>query len=205
MTREPDVTSSLALGASYAGFIFHDGSKRFVTPAYAAVLWRQAVQRHAGRSIATKPVAVVVDWTADDLARALDVFPELAVVQFHGRETPDEIARLSHALRGRESWKVIGVARPEDLRRGAAFAGVADLILYDNVRGGSGQTFDWSWLGTNPPAHAFGLAGGINPRNLRDALAHRPRLVDLSSGVESAPGIKDKALLAEFAKEMARP
>ncbi len=212
LTRETDVAQCLSVGVPYVGFNFHKGSKRFVTPAKAAEIWRLAVRHHGSKPLATHPVAVVVGHTAAEIVAALDVFPELSVVQFHGKESPRDLARLARAVGERTIWKALGIGRAEDLAHAADFQDSASLILFDSaaipqgqsVIGGSGKTFDWSWLSTHRPDVAFGLAGGINPKNVRDALSYRPRLIDLCSGVEASPGVKNHELVDALAREMRR-
>jgi phosphoribosylanthranilate isomerase len=212
LTREVDVAQCLSLDVPYVGFNFHKGSKRFITPAKAAEIWRQAVRGHGAKPLVTHPVAVVVDWPEGELRAALEVFPEVAVVQFHGKESPGELARLTRAVGERTIWKAFGIAKAGDLAHAADYLDSASLILFDSavippgagVSGGSGKTFDWNWLSTNPPGVPFGLAGGINPKNVRDALSYQPRLIDLCSGVEASPGVKNPALLEALAREMQR-
>lgn len=213
LTREEDVAHCLSVGVPYAGFNFHKGSKRFVTPAKAAEIWRLAVRHHGANPLVTRPVAVVVDYSADELGAALQVFPELAVVQFHGKESPEDLARLARVAGERTIWKAIGVATPEDLARAKDYQDTASLVLFDSahvpqgqsVIGGSGKTFDWNWLSTNRPTVAFGIAGGVNPKNVRDALSYKPRLIDLCSGVEASPGVKNSGLVDAMAREIRHP
>ena len=213
LTRETDVAQCLSLAVPYVGFNFHKASKRFVTPGRAAEVWRLAVRHHGLKLLATHPVAVFVDPTETEIGAALDLFPELSVVQFHGNESPRDLARLGRAVGERTVWKALGIGRAEDLALAADFQDSATLILFDSaaipqgqsVIGGSGKTFDWSWLSTHRPSVAFGLAGGINPKNVRDALSYRPRLIDLCSGVEASPGAKNHELVDALAREMRRP
>lgn len=192
------------------GFNFYKGSRRFIAPERAAEIWRQAALTQTPHSVTSQPVAVIVDWSHQELVAAIEAFPELAVLQFHGSESPADLVRLAAAGGQRPVWKAYGVGTADDLGRARRFLDSASLVLFDSaqvpqgstVAGGSGKSFDWSWLSTVPSDVAFGLAGGINLQNLRDALQYRPRLIDLCSGVESAPGIKDHAMIDAFAREM---
>ncbi len=203
----------MSVGVPYAGFNLHKGSKRFVTPAKAAEIWRLAVRHHGANSLVTHPVAVVVDHSEAELKAALEVFPEIAVVQFHGKESPQDLARLARATGERTIWKAFGVAKPQDIARARDYQDTASLVLFDSahvpqgqaVIGGSGKTFDWNWLSTHRPEVPFGIAGGINPQNVRDALSYRPRLIDLCSGVEATPGVKDPQLVDALAREIRQP
>jgi phosphoribosylanthranilate isomerase len=142
---------------------------------------------------------------ADDalLAEAVPA-ARLTAIQLHGDETPARAAEL-RARFGKPVWKVISVTTAQDVARAAAYAGAADLILFDaktpagTLPGGMGLSFDWSlvahWKGPLP----WGLAGGLNPANVAEAvrLTGAP-LVDTASGVETAPGVKDDSLIAAF-------
>lgn len=201
LTRPADVGYCLARGVAYAGFNLYRGSKRFVDPASARRLWLDALSL-AGGPVTTAPVAVVVDLAADELARQLALFPELAAVQFHGAESPSDLERSKAVVGGRGLWKALGVAREADVREAPrAYAGVAELILLDNakvplgasVMGGSGQVFEWAWLAGYDAPSALGVAGGVTPENAAKLLNRGVFLIDVSSGVESAPGVKDHA------------
>ena len=131
------------------------------------------------------------------------VDPDL--IQLHGRESPERVAAI-RALAGRPVMKAIGVATRADLAPIAAYAGVADRILLDAkpapdaaLPGGNGHRFDWTILeGAELPDGTM-LSGGLNSGNVRDALARTGLgAVDVSSGVESAPGLKDPAKIAAF-------
>ncbi|CAH1661522.1 N-(5'-phosphoribosyl)anthranilate isomerase [Hyphomicrobiales bacterium] len=184
-------------GADMIGLNFHPRSPRYVTLERAREL--AAIAR--GR---TAIVALVVDWTegqAAELAEALkpDWF------QFHGRETPEQTAALRRAV-GRPVMKALGIAEADDLKTVASYRDAADLILLDAkppkdaaFPGGHGKPFDWSLLAGLDPALRFMLSGGLDPANVAEAIGiARPAGVDVSSGVESAPGVKDPARIAEF-------
>ncbi len=184
--------------ADHVGLNFYPQSPRYVAPARAAELAPQAVGQ-IGR------VGVFVD--ADDAAigDALTA-AGLDAIQLHGSESPERAAQV-RARFGRPVWKVISVATADDVTRADFFAGAADLILFDartpkgSLPGGMGLAFDWGlvagWKGPLP----WGLAGGLTPDNVAEAvrLTGAP-LVDTSSGVESAPGRKDVDKIAAFCK-----
>lgn len=191
--------AAIAGGAAYAGFVFFARSPRHVSPAEAAALSARA-QGRIGR------VGLFVD--ADDaaIAAVLAAAP-LDVLQLHGAENPARCGEV-RARFGLPVWKAWSVAGPGDVERAAAYRGAADLILFDaktpkgTLPGGMGLAFDWGLLaGWRPggfPA-GWGLAGGLTPANVAEAVARTGApLVDCSSGVESAAGVKDAGLIAAF-------
>lgn len=189
--------AALAAGADMIGLNFHPKSPRYATLERAKEL--AAIAR--GK---TAIVALVVDWSepqAAELAEALkpDWF------QFHGRETPEQTAALRRAV-GRPVMKALGIATAEDLKAVPAYRDAADLVLLDAkppkdaaFPGGHGRPFDWGLLAGLDPSQRFMLSGGLDPANIAEAIrVTRPAGVDVSSGVESAPGVKDPARIAEF-------
>jgi phosphoribosylanthranilate isomerase len=184
--------------AAHAGFVFFPRSPRNVTPAEAAVLSQRA-QGRIGR------VGLFVD--ADDAAIAEAVASaRLDTLQLHGSETPERAAQLRTRF-GIPVWKALSVATAEDAARASTYAGAVDLVLFDaktpkgTLPGGMGLSFDWKLVANWKGPVAWGLAGGLNPENVAEAirLTGTP-LVDTSSGVESAPGIKDLNRIEAFAR-----
>lgn len=190
--------AAIAAGADLVGFVFFPRSPRNVTLEQAAAL----AARARGKA---KIVTLVVD--ADDAllaAIAREVRPDL--VQAHGSESPARIAEIAR-LTGRPVIKAIRVKDDADIAAAADFSTVASLILYDAkapetlgnaLPGGNGHAFDWGLLdGSKRPA--FMLAGGLTPENVAEAIrVTGAPVVDVSSGVESAPGIKDIGLIRKF-------
>ncbi|MCT2400638.1 phosphoribosylanthranilate isomerase [Novosphingobium mangrovi (ex Huang et al. 2023)] len=182
--------------AAFAGFVFFPKSPRNVTLAQAAQL-AEAAQGRISR------VGLFVD--ADDTAIAEAVSAaRLDVLQLHGQETPERAAQL-RARFGLQVWKALPVASADDVARAHAYAGAADLLLFDAktpkgaLPGGMGLSFDWRLVAHWKGPLAWGLAGGLTPENVAEAvtLTGAP-LVDTSSGVESAPGVKDEGRIAAF-------
>lgn len=197
--RTPEaVAVALDGGASHVGFIFFPKSPRNVSPHEAAAL-REPVR---GRAAA---VAVSVD--ADDaLLQAIvdEVRPD--ILQLHGHETPERVSAV-RARFGLPVIKALPVRDEADLRAAGRYAGIADHLLFDAkpppdaaLPGGNGIAFDWTLLDAAPAAPFF-LSGGLNRANLAEALRSRPAGLDVSSGVESAPGVKDLALIRAFLGE----
>ncbi|MGF7056009.1 phosphoribosylanthranilate isomerase [Bosea sp. OAE752] len=189
--------AALSGGADMIGFVFHPKSPRFVTPERAAELAAQA----RGKA---EIVALIVDW---DEKRAADLVELLKPdrLQLHGSESPELAAAIASAS-GRPVMKALGVATAADLDRVPRYAAVVDRILLDAkppkdaaFPGGHGRAFDWTLLTGLDPALRFMLSGGLDPANVAEAIrVTRPAGVDVSSGVERAPGVKDPARIAEF-------
>ncbi len=188
--------AAIAARASHIGFNFFPPSPRFAAPQLAAQLSQQA----AGRVIR---VGVFVD--ADDafLTETLAASP-LDALQFHGSESAERVAQAK-ARFGLPVWKVLSVSAREDLNRAESYAGAADFLLLDaktpkgTLPGGMGLNFDWNLLSGWKSALPWGLAGGLSPNNVAEAVRKTGApLVDTASGVESAPGVKDAGLIAAF-------
>ena len=196
------VDAAVDAGADLVGFVFHPKSPRYVTPARAAELARLARGR-AGI------VALTVDLGEEEIADIAAVL-EPDWLQLHGAEPPESIAHAGGAARAR-TLKAVGVAAAEDLARVPAYAAVADCLLIDAkpprdaaYPGGHGKPFDWAILKALDPAIPFLLAGGLTADNVAEAINTVRGFglglagVDVSSAVESAPGVKDVAKIRAF-------
>ena len=192
-----DVAAVAAAGAAYAGLNFYPASPRHVSVAQARVLARAAP---AGLC----KVALTVD--ADDATLdAIVAEVPLDMLQLHGHETPERVAEL-RARYGLPVMKALGVADESDLAAVLDYALVADQLLIDAkpprnavLPGGNGLTFDWRLLVGRKWLVPWMLAGGLVAENVAEAVRLTgARQVDLSSGVESAPGVKDAARIAAF-------
>lgn len=182
--------------ADHAGFVFFPRSPRNVSPAQAAALGARADGR-IGK------VGLFVD--ADDglLGEAV-ASAALTAIQLHGGESPERAAQI-RARFGIPVWKAISVTAADDIARASAYVGAVDLVLFDaktpvgTLPGGMGLSFDWSLLSAWKGALPWGLAGGLNPGNVAEAVRRTGApLVDASSGLESEPGVKDESLIAAF-------
>jgi phosphoribosylanthranilate isomerase len=187
----------LRAGAEFAGLVFFERSPRNLMLETGAAL----AGRMRGRAQLT---ALVVD--ADDslLGRiAAEVKPDF--FQLHGMETPQRAADI-RARFGIPLIKVFAVGSAEDLAKVSAYDDIADRFLFDAVPqenatrpGGHGAAFDWKILAGQNFRRPWFLAGGLNPGNVARAIATSGAgAVDVSSGVESAPGVKSESLIAEF-------
>ncbi|EIZ81313.1 phosphoribosylanthranilate isomerase [Novosphingobium sp. Rr 2-17] len=193
----PDtLEATIRARAAHIGLVFFTKSPRAVTPAQAAALAAQA-QGRIGR------VGLFVDADDGAIADAV-VAAKLDALQLHGKETPERTGQL-RARFGLPVWKALSVATAADVARADAYAGAADLILFDAktprgaLPGGVGLSFDWSLVAHWKGPIAWGLAGGLTADTVAQAvrLTGAP-LVDTSSGVESAPGVKDEGRIAAF-------
>ncbi len=189
--------AAVAAGARYVGFVFFARSPRAVTVEQAAEL---AVEVPPGIA----KVALVVD--ADDaMLDEIVARVPLDMLQLHGRETPERVTEI-RARHGLPVMKAVGVASEADLPALDAYAAVADQLLVDAkapkdapLPGGNGLAFDWRLIAGRRGPVPWMLAGGLTPDNLAEAVARTgARQLDVSSGVESAPGVKDAARIRAF-------
>jgi phosphoribosylanthranilate isomerase len=195
----PDALSAcIAARAEWCGLNFYAPSPRFVTFAKAA-----ALAGHSGGKI--RKAGVFVD--ADDALLADAVAAgRLDAIQLHGDETPERAAQIRSRF-GLPVWKVLCVAGANDIARADQYSAAADFILFDAktpkgvMPGGMGLVFDWSLLRLYKGALPWGLAGGLTPANVAEAIRLTgTTLVDTSSGVERSAGIKDVDKIAAFCK-----
>jgi phosphoribosylanthranilate isomerase len=199
ITRHEDAELAAELGAWALGFILWEGSKRAADPAVAAGIARRLRRR-------VELVGVFVNPTLDEVAQAAEAIG-LSHVQLHGDEGPafaTEVARRTGA-------RVIKAARVEsgaDLQALERFH--TDFHLLDTkaegLRGGSGRTWDWALAARRRSKVPAILSGGLTPENVADGIAAvQPYAVDVASGVEAAPGIKDPEKLERFLATAAPP
>lgn len=196
--REPaHVAAAVEAGAAYVGFVFFAKSPRNISLADAA-----ALAAHVPPGVAK--VALTVNATDAELDAITAAVP-LDMLQLHGGESLERVAEVK-ARFGLPVMKAVGVAERADLAVLDLYQGVADQILVDAkppkgaaLPGGNGLAFDWTLMLGRVWRRPWMLAGGLTPENV--ALAVRStnaRQVDVSSGVEVAPGIKDEALIRAF-------
>ncbi len=196
LSTEASIDAAAKAGATHIGLVHFDKSPRHVTLGQA-----EGLRMRAPPSL--KVVLLLVNAPADQTGIAIEkVKPD--VIQFHGTETPEWLRAVKDAT-GLEIWKALGVKTRETLLASDRFVGIADRLLFDApaqaLPGGTGTRFDWSLLAEHRHQMDWGLAGGLDPENVGEALrVTRAPLVDTSSGVESAPGIKDVDKIAAFCK-----
>jgi len=193
LTRESDVRAADAAGAAYLGFIFAP-SKRQITAIHA---------RNISQNVSAKRVAVTVNACPAELETIMSVFtPDF--IQFHGDETPEQLRLVANRF-DVGTIKAVPISTASDLKTARDFTD-ADLILCDakppknsSIRGGHGNTIDWSLFRPSPLPKNFMLAGGLTPENVAAAItATQAPIVDVASGVESEPGIKDHDKIRAF-------
>ncbi len=203
LSRLADIDAAADAGARYVGFVHFAKSPRHVSIDQMAAL---AVEVPAG--IAKVALTVNAD---DTLLDALLAQVPLDMLQLHGAETPERVAEVK-ARYGLPVMKAIGVADASDLAAIDAYAPIADQLLIDakppkggDLPGGNGLSFDWQLLaGRKYWTKPWMLAGGLTPENVAEAVRLTgASQVDLSSGVESAPGVKDAGLMQRFAAALA--
>jgi phosphoribosylanthranilate isomerase len=195
--------AALAAGADMVGFVFFEPSPRHVALDRARALGAHV----AGRA---RKVALTVD--ADDAGLAA-VVEALApdILQLHGEETPERVTYV-RARFGLPVMRAIGLATPADLAEVARFDAVADHLLFDarapkdaSLPGGNGAVFDWSLLRVVAARKPWLLAGGLHCDNVEAALGETgAKGLDVSSGVESGPGVKDPHKIARFVAQARR-
>jgi phosphoribosylanthranilate isomerase len=191
-------------GAACIGLVFFPRSPRNLTP------------EQAGALAAPVPAEITVvgllvdpdDATLADIAAK----SRIDLWQLHGKETPERVARIKQAT-GKPVMKAISVAGPEDVASAEAYIGVADRLLFDAkppadlkdaMPGGNALAFDWELLGGRSWPCPWMLSGGLDPDNVTQAVAiSGAHAVDVSSGVESAPGVKDPDRIRAFLNRVA--
>ena len=200
ISTEAALEAAIEAGAAYAGFVFFERSPRNITVSRAVALARRAADR-------IETVALTVN-AGDDAIKAIagEVRPDF--FQLHGNENVERIAAI-RKLTSRKIIKAIKVGSLCDIQGARVYEDEADLLLFDAqaaaipgaLPGGNGLSFDWRWLQGAMLRRGFMLAGGLRIDNVLTALGESgASAVDVSSGVESSPGVKDSALIRQFIK-----
>ncbi len=197
---EPEtLLAAIAGGAAMVGFNFFPTSARYVTPDQAASLASRVPEQ-------VLRVGLTVDPSDGELADILRQVP-LDVIQLQGGESPARVAEIRERF-GKQVMKAVKIATRADVAEAAAFEPVADRLLFDAkppksmtkaLPGGNAIAFDWRLLAGKRWSRPWMLAGGLKADNLADAVKESgATAVDVASGVESAPGKKDTALIRAF-------
>lgn len=184
-------------GATHMGLIFFEKSPRHLSLEKAAGL-----SKHAGSRITKVAVSVNAD---DAYLGEMISAVKPGMLQLHGSETPERVSEIKMRY-GLPVMKAIALSNVADLEGATSYEGVADMILFDakapvgvDVPGGNGVPFDWGLMDHFNPDVPYMLSGGLNTDNIHDALARSgAKSIDVSSGVESSPGVKDLKLVREF-------
>jgi phosphoribosylanthranilate isomerase len=194
MTRGTDVRAAVEAGADALGFVFASRSKRVLAPVLAAELVAQ-VPAFVCR------VGLFMDQDLESVSRVLEQVP-LNLLQFHGSEDANYCRQF-----GLPYIKAVSMSSGQAVQLAAEEYSDAAALLLDSHSpggvGGTGAVFDWAMIPAVPISLV--LAGGLTPENVRQAVKQvSPWAVDVSSGVEDAPGIKNQAMMSEFIKEAKR-
>lgn len=205
--READnIREVAALGVDWIGMIFWPKSPRYVSmlPIRAGILPDESPHTQLTSPLAPKKVGVFVDPTAQDVITRV-VSCGLDIVQLHGHESPTFIRNLRRTLGdGVKMMKAISVAGTDDVTTYKSYADSVDYFLFDakcKTMGGSGEQFDWNVLQAYDGDVPFLLSGGIGLDDAKrvEAFCHEQCIgIDLNSRFETAPGVKDVAMLSQF-------
>ncbi|MEO1796349.1 MAG: phosphoribosylanthranilate isomerase [Pseudomonadota bacterium] len=200
-TRPVDVRAAVAAGADYIGFNFFEPSPRSASPEAVRAMSEEV-------SEGVTKVALVVNASDAELDEIVEVArPDM--IQLHGAETTARVAEVK-ARYGLPVMKALAVAAPADVAKIAEYGAVADRLLIDAkppkdapLPGGNGIPFDWSLIADVAWPCPWMLAGGLTAQNVAEAVARtHATTVDLASGVESAPGLKDPARMVAFVEAL---
>ena len=193
------LSAAIRGGARFVGFVFYPASRRNVTPELAAALAGLVPE-------GVRRVGLFVDPADALLAGVLQRVP-LDLLQLHGSESPRRVDEIK-ARFGKPVMKAISIAGPGDPESAVPYLEVADWLLFDAkpprgdpraLPGGNGLAFDWQLLGGRTWSKPWMLSGGLTAKNVAEAASTtRARVVDVSSGVEIRPGIKDLGKIADF-------
>lgn len=188
------IDAAVEAGATHVGLVHYEDSPRHVSIADAAKLRARVPE-------SVKVVLLTVNMQPQPTAEALqEIQPD--VLQLHGSETPEWLGLIKGNSK-LEVWKAIGVKSRTSLENAERFRDAAHRLIYDAapsaLPGGNGLTLDWRLLMNYRHQIPWGLAGGLNPQNVADAIRYTgAELVDASSGLESEPGVKDAAKIKAF-------
>lgn len=193
------MNAAVSGGASHVGLVFYPPSPRALSPDAAA-----ALSAHVPKNV--KIVGLTVDADDDAIAEILASVP-VSMLQLHGTETPERVAEIKKSF-GCTIMKTIGISKASDAGAAASYFNVADWLLFDAkpptdmigaLPGGNALAFEWSWLAGQSWSLPWMLAGGIKASNVATAVTRSGATqVDVSSGVEDAPGRKNSAKIRDF-------
>lgn len=199
VSDRPAIEACVAGGARYVGFVFFPRSPRHVTPVQAAGL-------SATLPDSIVPVALAVD-PDDALIAEIDAQAGVSMYQLHGSETPERVADIK-ARTGKRVMKAINISGASDFDAAEAYLDVADMLLFDAkppaemanaLPGGNAVSFDWTLLAGRNWSLPWMLSGGLDPENVAESIrVSGASAVDVSSGVEDTPGVKDAGRIAAF-------
>ena len=201
LTEASAVDCVIKFKADFAGFVYYPKSPRHIELAKARMLATRLPKHIASVSVLVDP--------DDELLRQVYNVLQPAYVQLHGHEDASRITAIRAHFPNLKIIKAISVKNQEDVANASAFSGVADMLLFDakapeipsSLPGGNGVTFDWGLLKNHEFSLPWMLSGGLNSANVANAVRQTgAKIIDVSSGVERAPGVKDPALIEAFVK-----
>ena len=189
LTRKKDIEAAAEAGASYVGFIFYNKSPRYISPERV-----KEITSNLAKNV--KKVGVFVNASIEKIREIVELC-QLDVVQLHGEESKE----FAQQLTGIEVWKALSLTDSDDLIYAENYP--ADAILVDAMtaekRGGTGQVCNWDFATKLSAKRLVILAGGINLLNIEEAINKvKPIIIDVNSGVEISPGIKDRNKIIEI-------
>ena len=198
LKTKSEVKAAVDAKADYIGAVFFHKSPRNITP-------KKAFQITKGMKRGIKKVAVVVDATDEELENIVKEFkPDY--IQCHGNESSSRIKDIKSKYKT-DVIKAIAVRCSDDVVKAMEYANVSDMILFDAkvpnspLPGGNGLSFDWTLLKGREFNVPWVLSGGLNVQNVKDAISiSGAKIVDVSSSIESEPGVKDVGLIEQFLK-----
>jgi len=192
-------------GAKYIGFVFYPESPRYLSPSEAFELTRYM-------PMGVKAVGVFVNPDDELLEKVVNQVP-LDMIQLHGNESPERLAEIKERY-GLPIIKAIPIGEKKDLTKIIPYRMIADFVLLDakppknvitTLPGGNGIAFDWHILSEISVPMPWFLSGGLNPSNVAEAIrTTKAHMLDVSSGIESRPGVKDLGLIKDFLLEVKR-
>lgn len=197
LSRAQDVTAAVDAGAAYLGFVFFPKSPRNVTVDVARALALDVPPGVARVALVVNADTALIDQITNNVP--------IDMIQLHGDEPPERVTEIKSRT-GLPVMKAVGIADADDLPKLVTYGRVADQVLVDakpprgaDLPGGNGLAFDWRLIAGRRWPVPWMLAGGLTPDNVADAIRLTgARQVDVSSGVEAAPGEKDPARIAAF-------
>jgi phosphoribosylanthranilate isomerase len=187
--------AAIDAGADFIGFVDFPKSPRHIMATGAAKLI-------AGLPPHVSSVIVTVD-PSDEWLAQVDSYVSPTYIQLHGDESPERVNVIRQRLHNTKIIKAIAVSNADDIARADAYGSCAHMLLFDTkverLHGGSGKAFNWSLLEGRQIPLPWMLSGGLTPENVSKAISQTgATMVDVSSGVESTPGVKDSALIKQF-------
>ena len=202
--RTPDaVKAAVSADASHIGFVFYEKSPRNVTPEQAAKLSTEIPKSVVITGVFVDP--------SDDLLKSTLKHAPLNLIQLHGEETPERVAEIKKNF-NLPVMKAIAVDCPEHIAQAKEYENTADMLLFDakapdtledGLPGGNGLSFDWHLINGTEWRIPWMLSGGLDVDNVCEAIStSHAKMVDVSSGVESRPGIKSIAKITAFMNEV---